>query len=73
MQYAQHFQVHQSTSNAENWKDLKQLELEAVQLVSGELSVEALHWLFLHIIKPHCPEYCSSGYWWYASSIAEQS
>ncbi len=46
MQYAQHFQVHQSTSNAENWKDLKQLELEAVQLVSGELSVEALHWLF---------------------------
>ncbi|KAK0239878.1 hypothetical protein EDD85DRAFT_788089 [Armillaria nabsnona] len=46
MQYAQHFQVHQSTSIAVKWKDLKELELEAVQSVSGELSVEALHWLF---------------------------
>ncbi|PBK92806.1 hypothetical protein ARMGADRAFT_1080027 [Armillaria gallica] len=46
MQYAQHFQVYQSTSNAVKWKDLKELELEAVQSVSGELSVEALYWLF---------------------------
>ncbi len=46
MQYIQHFQVQQSTSNAVKWKDLKELELEAVESVSGELSVEALHWLF---------------------------
>ncbi|SJL00658.1 uncharacterized protein ARMOST_03971 [Armillaria ostoyae] len=46
MQYAQHFPVSCSTFNAPKWKNLKELELEAVQSVSDELSVEALHWLF---------------------------
>ncbi|PBK78433.1 hypothetical protein ARMSODRAFT_1011012 [Armillaria solidipes] len=46
MQYARHFPVSWSTFNTPKWKNLKELESEAVQSVSGELSVEALHWLF---------------------------
>ncbi|KAK0463877.1 uncharacterized protein EV420DRAFT_1638802 [Desarmillaria tabescens] len=38
--------AHQSALNVAKWKDLKELELDAVQSVWGELSVEALHWLF---------------------------
>ncbi|PBK78431.1 hypothetical protein ARMSODRAFT_947339 [Armillaria solidipes] len=36
----------ESASNVVNWKGLKELESDAVQSVWGELSVEALHWLF---------------------------
>ncbi|SJL00656.1 uncharacterized protein ARMOST_03969 [Armillaria ostoyae] len=36
----------ESASNVVNWKSLKELESDAVQSVWGELSVEALHWLF---------------------------
>ncbi|KAK0463908.1 uncharacterized protein EV420DRAFT_1329359, partial [Desarmillaria tabescens] len=36
----------QSAPNVAKWKDLKELESDAVQSVWGELSVEALHWLF---------------------------
>ncbi len=35
-----------SASNIAKWKDLKELESDAVKSVSGEYSVEALHWLF---------------------------
>ncbi|KAK0477219.1 hypothetical protein EDD18DRAFT_1264479, partial [Armillaria luteobubalina] len=33
-------------SHSAPWKDLTSLESDVVRLVSGELSVEALHWLF---------------------------
>ncbi|PBK78479.1 hypothetical protein ARMSODRAFT_42546 [Armillaria solidipes] len=33
-------------SSVAKWKDLKKLESDAVKSVSGELSVDALHWLF---------------------------
>ncbi|KAK0239880.1 hypothetical protein EDD85DRAFT_949742 [Armillaria nabsnona] len=50
MQYAIHklmrCGVRWAAFYAVQWKDLKALESDAVQSVSGELSVEALHWLF---------------------------
>ncbi|KAK0463864.1 uncharacterized protein EV420DRAFT_1111953 [Desarmillaria tabescens] len=36
----------QSAPNVAKWKDLKELESDEVHSVSGELSVDALHWLF---------------------------
>ncbi len=36
----------ESASSVARWGDLKKLESDAVKSVSGELSVEALHWLF---------------------------
>ncbi len=47
MQYAMHATLTgESASSVAEWKGLKQLESDAVQSVWGELSVEALHWLF---------------------------
>ncbi|SJL00627.1 uncharacterized protein ARMOST_03940 [Armillaria ostoyae] len=50
-QYAIHhlryrFRRSEMNLHAKKWKGLKELESDAVQSVWGELSVEALHWLF---------------------------
>ncbi|KAK0451102.1 hypothetical protein EV421DRAFT_1212204 [Armillaria borealis] len=50
-QYAIHhlryrFRRSEMNLHAKKWKSLKELESDAVQSVRGELSVEALHWLF---------------------------